>query len=363
MINNLVRYYYENIPAQPKTIVDKTKLFRFDLAEGLFDPSPKVVKVLRKIKEESISTLPDKNSLLLKSSLGNFLGVKSSNLSVFSGSDEVIEIIPRMFLNSGDLALIIAPTFQRLIVTNLKVGASYQIISTNLESSFCLTEFNLESIRKLLKSNIKIVWMCTPNNPTGVIFEKSPILSLTRGFPKTLFVVNEVYQEYYSVDPKDSFCSHAPKLKNLIVIRSFSKAFGLAGMRVGYLVGNSEIVSKVESFRTMYNLSNVSQELAVAALDDINYVKEIAQYVRKERERIVDMVRRKNPKIELIDKSKTNLLFLRHKNTDLFDKLVKNGYAASDWRNAEGVKGQEFVRISVGKRKYNNEIIRVLSGL
>jgi len=349
ILSNLAKNYFKYKDQHKHASVSKEEKVRLDQAEGLWSKDVK-------------AQLPDRNSSKVKKTLANFLGIKPENISVFAGADEVIEIIPRLYLNPKQNVIVVTPTFDRLLTTNLKVGA--KVFSFNLAER---THLGLEKsdISKLSKKSrdisAKLIWLCSPNNPTGQVIELSTIERIAKDNPKSLVVVNEVYQEYFSLDKGCSSVSLIDKIPNLIVVRSFSKAFNLAGVRVGYVVSSPEIISHFENFRTMYNLSLYAQENAVEALSSRNLsdVAVILNNIEKERERLVRIVKGLD-NFEVIEGSRTNFLFLKHKKKDLFSELYKKNIVVSDWRNAAGVEGKNYVRVSVGQKKQNDKLVSIL---
>ena len=322
ILSNLAKDYFKYKNKYRHLSVSKDGKKRFDLAEGLWS-------------KNKIAQLPDRNSSQLKKVLAIFLGIKPENISVFAGADEIIEIIPRLYLNPKQRVMVIVPTFERLITTNIKAGAKVVSFKLNQETNFKLEESNASKLIEIVsKDSTKLVWICTPNNPTGQTINLGVIEKIARSVPKSLVIINEVYQEYFSLDNKDSAVSLINKFPNLIVIRSFSKAFGLAGVRVGYVVADSEIISQFENFRTMYNLSSYAHDYAVSALspESLTSTRAALNRISKEKEKLIEHINNLS-NFEVVA-SKTNFIFLRHKNKDLFDELYIKGFVVSDWREA-----------------------------
>lgn len=360
-LNNSSKKYFEYLDSQKKSKTSKDGKIRFDVAEGLFDIPQRFSNKLGEIDLSSISSLPDRNSSELRVALAKFLCVNVENISVFSGSDEIIEIIPRLYLDSVDTSLCIVPTFSRMIISSKKVGAKVEMYSLGKENKFRLEGKVLEKfIEKIKRVSPKIVWICSPNNPTGIVTSLDQIKGLIDTFPGVLFVINEVYQEYFSLDPQKSAVSLISKNSNLLVIRSFSKAFGLAGVRIGYVVGSADRISEIDKFRTMYNTSVVAQKLGVEALRDTEYVSSMIATVKKERDQFLDIVSSDCDNIEVVPGSETNLLLVRHKNKDLFQELYDREALASDWRTSDGIKNDGYVRISIGQKNQNQKMASLL---
>ncbi|HCX25783.1 MAG: Histidinol-phosphate aminotransferase [Candidatus Collierbacteria bacterium GW2011_GWB1_45_35] len=348
-LNNSSKTYLEEKRGSSKISPSKEGKIRFDLAEGLWEKS-------------DLASLPDRTSSKLKDKLSNFLNLDSSNLSIHAGADEIIEIIPRMYLDRDDRVIVIVPTFDRLLATNKKVGAEVINFELSATKNFRFEDEEYQNLEVAIKSKKpKIIWMCTPNNPTGQIIDLQFIDKIAGESPDILIVVDEAYQEYSSLNPKESAVSLLSKHNNLLVIRSFSKAFALAGARVGCAISNPEMISKIENFRTMFNVSTSAQRMGIKSLTQskINYVEDKISKIHNQMIRFVSKIKSLS-NYELIEDSKTNFIFIRHKSKDLFEELYKRGLAVSDWRFAPGVIGKGYVRISINTPSLNTKILDIL---
>lgn len=348
-MNNSAKQYLENKKKGGRTSYPKDKKLRFDLAEGLWEKS-------------KLASLPDRSSQAAKNAVGKFLNVRPAQVSVFAGADDAIEIIPRIYLNPRDSAVVITPVFDRVISTNQKAGARVVLFRLAGSRNFELGDEDLGRLQSVIEEKSpKITWFCSPNNPTGQVIEKKYIEKIAKRFPKMLVVVDEAYQEYFSMSPKDSSVALVNKHKNIVVLRSFSKAFGLAGVRAGCVVGDEREIAKFENYRTMFNVSTIAQDMIVKSLSPagLKKVKGAVKRVVLERERLVSKITAlKN--IKLIEKSRTNFLFLKHNTKDLFEALYAKGIVCSDWRAAPGIIGEGFVRVAVNKPDLNRTLVSAL---
>jgi len=351
-LNNSSTNYLKIKSEKYRPSPSKEGKLRFDLVEGLWEKG-------------SIATLPDRTSSSLKKALSKYLDVSEINISTFSGADEIIELIPRLYVDGGDNVLVITPTFERLLTTNQKVGAKVISFPLSSANNFSFTKLVLSSFLETVKKvDPKVIWLSNPNNPTGRIIGKKDIENIAKKFPSTPIVVDEAYQEYFSLDNADSLTSSVNKYPNILVIRTFSKALGYASVRVGYLVASQEVISVVEKMRTMYNLSTFAQNKATRALigSNIRRVKGKISKITSERNEIEKNLNSLN-NFDYISGSKTNFIFLRHHTKDLFDELYKRGVVVGDWRTAEGVESQGFVRLSINKPVLNRQLISILRSI
>ena len=348
-LNNSSKTYLEEKKVSSRISLSKEGKIRFDLAEGLWEKS-------------DLAPLPDRSSASLKNKLSNFFKTDASNLSIHAGADEIIEIIPRMYLDLNDRAIVIVPTFDRLLATNKKVGAEVINFELSTTKNFRLEEEEYQGLEIAIKTKKpKIIWMCTPNNPTGQTIDLKFIDKISGNFPDILIVIDEAYQEYSSLNPEESAVSLLSKHDNLLIIRSFSKAFALAGARLGCAISSPEIISEIENFRTMFNVSTPAQKMGIESLtpSNINLMENKISKIREQMKRFVSKVRSLS-NYELTEESKTNFIFIKHNSKDLFEELYKRGFVVSDWRSAPGVTGQGFVRISINTPSLNRKIFDIL---
>jgi histidinol-phosphate aminotransferase len=348
------RKYFDIRLKKVATRIDKEGKMRFDLAEGVLKPDANF----------SYSALPDRNSVTLKNALSNYVGVPSKNISIFAGADEAIEIIPRIFLGEDEKALVVVPVFDRHIYTNIKVGGKVVTHALDYMNDFSFSLEDGEIIsKKSRQENVKLIWLCSPNNPTGRIIDLNIIKKIAAENPDSLIIVNEVYQEFYSFDHSHSSVSLLESCKNILIIRSFSKAFCLAGYRIGYVVGSAESIQFIEGFRTLYNISTPAQDAAMdVLLNKMEIIKGFTEEIDQERERIMKGIA-KLKNFQIIFQSKTNFIFMRHKTKNLFDELLVQNIISADWNTAPGIENLGFVRISLNTPLLNDSLIQALTAI
>ena len=342
---------------------DFTGLRRLDLAEGAFPPSPAVLRALLSVRRSALSELPDREAKRLRGAIANFLGVTLENVAVFSGTDEIIDLIPRTYLNLGDVALAVVPTFGRLVRTSEKVGARVALHALREDRDFTLGPDEAAGIAEdVVRAGARIVWLCSPGNPTGRVIATEVVGLLAGQLPDVKFIVDEAYQEYESLDPRRSSVSLIAKYANVIVLRTFSKAFGLAGVRIGYAVAAEQTCAEIATLRIAFSTSRVGQELAVAALGDLGYTQRLVASVGTERQRL-ERVLDANGALAYVGGSVSNILLVRHRHADLHAILARHGIASLDLQGSPGLAGANYVRISIGRQDDNRHLRHVIRSL
>lgn len=218
---------------------------------------------------DSLSLYPDGNTTILKEALAKKLNIGTDEVLPSSGADEMIDLISRTFVSNGDEVIMADITFPRYIATTKIMGGIPVIVPLKNYT------YDLNGMLDKITNKTKIIWLCNPNNPTGTIVTRDEIISFLDNVPEDVVVVyDEAYREFVSREdyPKNSI-EFMRKYPNVIVMRTFSKIYGLAGIRVGYTIANSEIIENINKVRGPFNVNSLAQVAAVAALEDEEFLK------------------------------------------------------------------------------------------
>jgi histidinol-phosphate aminotransferase len=315
--------------------------------ESPYGPSPRVLQAVRR-EVARIGLYPDPRAARLKSAIADYVGVKAECVTIGNGSDELMELACKAFLDPGDQVLIPLPTF-----------AMYELACrTNggVPKFLALPDFEwpTEKLKRALVG-AKLAFFGRPNNPTGNGMTLKGLRDLL-GCGK-LIVIDEAYVEFAG----NSVAKLAPKFENLLVLRTFSKAFGLAGLRIGYAVGNPKLIEVLESIRAPFNVNRIAQVAAVAALSEKAYMYRVVNAVRKAR----TYLRRELSKLGLrVLPSNANFLMadvtpFGTDATKLCDYLAREGVLIRELTNFKGA-GPRWVRISVGKPEQNEKLVNAI---
>lgn len=315
--------------------------------ESLLGPSPKVV---RAIKQEAarVGLYPDPKADALKREISRYVGVDSRCIVLGNGSDELIDMICKAFLDPGDKALIPLPTFSMYEISCRVNGAAPKFIE--------LKNFEWRANELVgAMAGAKLAFIARPNNPTGNGMDVAGLERLLKS--GKLIVVDEAYAEFagYSV------AKETRKRDNLIVLRTFSKAFGLAGLRIGYSIANPKIAEALEEIRPPFNVNRLAQVAAIAALRDRRYLTKVIKTVRGGR----DYLRRELSKLGArVLPSDANFVMvditpLGAEAPELCEYLVRKKILVRDLSGFRGA-GARWVRITVGTPRQNEELVLAL---
>jgi histidinol-phosphate aminotransferase len=270
MKDNWVRSTVRDIPLYYNP---KIKAVRMDTSVNVLGPNTVVKDVLSRCMDLDLNQYPAPYSDDLRNALAEKYGLSADNFVVGNGSDEALDIAFKSFMEPGETVVAPYPSYV-LHGFFVKINGG-RFINVDLRPGFQLDP------DALLDAKGKIIILCTPNNPTANCFDHRDVERVVSEHDGPV-IVDEAYGEF----AKDSFMSRVDEFDNLIVTRTFSKAYGLAGLRVGYMASNLKMADVMQRVKIPYSLDKVSEMTAVAALTNTSYVDAAVRLVRSERDRL-----------------------------------------------------------------------------
>ncbi len=298
------------------------------------------------LDDAAINLYPDTNANQLKTALGSYFGIDTDNLMVGSGSSELIELIIKTYVAPGEKVLSFNPSFTMYDVYTTMHGA--QFVSVPVEKDLSYDMDKLLTTAKQI--NPKLIIVCTPNNPTGYQPPKAEIQKLI-DHTDALVLLDEAYMDF--TDGSQSFLKEAKAYEHVIVSRTFSKAFGLAGARLGYISASKSLMMDLLKVKTPYNVNALSQQLGVKALQKKQTVENFIEGVIERRNDLSCSLKGLG---FTVYPSQTNFLFIETNRLDLDQDLIEQGILI---RNFASYK-PGFFRISVGSASENAALINAL---
>lgn len=263
------------------------KIVKLASNENPYGFSPKVKELFGQLTTD-YEFYPDGYAYNLRMKMAEKLQVDESQLVFGGGSDEIITFICRAFLHEGTNTVMATPTFPQYRHNALIEGATLKEIPT------INGKHDLTKMVNAIDEQTKVVWLCTPDNPTGEIILTDEFESFMEQCPKeTIVVLDEAYYEFVSKELRFDLNENMQKYSNLIVLRTFSKIYGLAGLRVGYAIASEEIAEKLNIVRGPFNTTSLSQRAATVALDDDVFVettKKLNDEVKQSFEKFLDSI-------------------------------------------------------------------------
>ena len=320
--------------------------------ENPLGPSPLVLKEiindLTNTKSSlSLNRYPDGNGYYLKQALSRRLSVSEDEIILGNGSNELIDIAARTFLQPGDEAVMAHPSFVVYPMATQAQGA------TAIQIPLKKYTHDLEAMADAITSSTKIVFIANPNNPTGTMNTKAEFERFMKRIPEGILVVcDEAYCEYVTKPDYPDSMKYLAQGKDILILRTFSKMYGLAGLRIGYGIGRKDIIGEMNKLRPPFNTSSIAQKAALWALQDENHLQRTRQineqgktYLYKE----LDSIGMKYVPTE------ANFIFmpLEHDAHTLYTILLKQGVIVRPM-------GQHEIRVTIGLPEENKRFIDAL---
>jgi histidinol-phosphate aminotransferase len=354
-IDNKIRPALSSIkeykPVEPPEVlsqrvsIPRDEIIKMDANENPYGCSPAVKIALSSYQH--YNSYPDPEQRDLRSALMNYTGASIHNIIAGSGSDELIELILRLFLEPGDNVLNCPPTFGMYsFCTQICAG---ELINIPRRKDFSI-DTNL--IKNAINNKTKVIFIASPNNPTGNSTSLQDIVDLLN--TELIVVVDEAYAEFSD----SNLIEIVTEYPNLLVLRTFSKWAGLAGLRIGYGVFPENIVNHLMKIKQPYNVNSAAQIAARASLSDIEYLQKTIEYITEERERLLKLLNT----LDWLEpyKSEANFILCLVKTgnaEEITEKLKSKGiiiryYDTPDLSN--------YIRISVGKPEHTDRLMEEL---
>lgn len=322
--------------------------------ENPYGTSQKVIEAVSAILSK-MSLYPDDSMIKLKKALSARFDVKDENIIIGSGSDQVIEFLIHAKAHTGSKILMNSITFAMYEIYSKHVGA--EVIRTSSQ------EHNLDEFYELYKKEKpEIIFICTPNNPTGDALDADKIYNfLNKIDSDTLVVIDAAYLEYAIVkDVKKKIDAKAliEQFENVIYLGTFSKAYGLGGMRVGYGLADSKIIKELYKLRPPFNITTLSLEAASVALSDEEFVKKSVTLNFEQMKRYEEFA--KEQKIDIIN-SYTNFVTLclnsSQNSTKISNQLLQKGMIVRDLSSYN----MNAIRVTIGTDEQNSRFFKLVT--
>ncbi|WP_223702036.1 histidinol-phosphate transaminase [Sutcliffiella deserti] len=326
------------------------KIIKLASNENPFGCSKNVTNAIL-LQMEKAAAYPDGYARQLRTTLASHLDVSEQQLIFGNGSDEVIQIVCRALLDSGKNTIMATPTFPQYKHNAIIEGA--EVREVPLKDGY----HQLQQMLDQIDGNTAIVWLCSPNNPTGTYINELKLSDFLQKVPATcLVVLDEAYYEYVTAEDYPDTLKLLDSYPNLLITRTFSKAYGLASFRIGYGVANEELINRIEPVREPFNTNSIAQVAATAGVLDQEFIKECVQKNKEGLDQFYSFCQEMNLAYY---PSEGNFILIDFK-TDadiVFHYLLTKGYIV---RSGKALGFPTSLRITIGKQDQNEEIISLL---
>ncbi|MGC2193629.1 MAG: histidinol-phosphate transaminase [Terriglobales bacterium] len=340
-----VRKAVSNLPSYHPPLGGRTGL-RLDFNENTVGCSPRVLERLRNMGVEELACYPEREPV--EAIAAGHLNVKAEELLLTNGVDEAIHLICEAYLEAGDEVLIVVPTFSMYEIFAAAPGARIVNIPAGVNFSF-----PTNTILRHITAATRLIAIANPNNPTGSVASLEELMLVARSAPEAAILVDEAYFEFHG----ETLLGKWGEMPNLFVARTFSKAYGLAGLRAGVLMGDPQQMSGVRKVASPYNVNSVALACLPEALDDDACVRSYVDAVCQGRERLQEELQRLGIPFW---PSRANFVLMRMgaANSAFIGRMRERGILVRDRSRDPGCEG--CVRITLGSMEQTERLLPVL---
>ena len=318
--------------------------------ENPYGFSPKVKAFLAN-DHSNHAIYPDGYAQELRTAVANHLNVKETQLIFGNGSDDLIAIITRALLYPGVNTVMATPSFSQYRHNAEIEGAEIREVPSKDG------KHDLVAMLEAIDEQTSVVWVCNPNNPTGTIVSEGELQSFLKEVPSDVLVVlDEAYIEYMDLSDSKDTLDYVNEYPNLIILRTFSKAYGLASFRVGYGIAQEDVIAKLDPVRGPFNNTILSQKVAIIALEDQAFIEQCKEQNARGKEQYIKFCEERGLNYY---PSETNFILFEVKaDSDVvFKEMMKRGFIIRSG-NALGIP--EYIRVTIGTEEQNNKFLTLL---
>jgi histidinol-phosphate aminotransferase len=326
------------------------ELVRLSANENPLGPSPHVVEAVRR-EAPHVHLYPDGGSTAVREALGSHLGLSPAQVVVGNGADELITLIALAAFDSGDEIVMPHPSFEPY-ATGASIAGARMVLSP-----LAGYDTDLDDMRARITARTKAVFLCSPHNPAATIIPRRPLLAFldALGDDPPLVVLDEAYRDFVDDPEYPDGVALLARYPRLLILRTFSKIAGLAGLRVGYAIGSLEIIDRLNRVRAPYNVNRLGQVAAAAALEDPQHGQRTRTLVLEERRLLMKGLAERGLTCSA---SQANFLLVRVPDpARARERLLRGGILVRDGA-AVGFPGH--LRISIGTREVNERVLKLL---
>ncbi|MGO9087512.1 MAG: histidinol-phosphate transaminase [Candidatus Sulfotelmatobacter sp.] len=321
---------------------------RLDFNENTVGCSPRVLERLRQLGPEDLARYPEREPV--EKIVADFLGIEAAELLLTNGVDEAIHLLCQTYLEAGDEALILVPTYSMYRIYMMAAGAAVTSVAAGKDF-----RFPFEQLQRRITERTRLIAIANPNNPTGTVASPEELLTIARSAPAAAVLADEAYFEFCG----QTLLTKFRELPNLFVARTFSKAYGMAGLRVGVLAGDAGQMRAVRRVSSPYNVNAAALACLPAALADQDYVQQYGKDVREARTRLERTLETTGI---VFWPSAANFVLARIGSTEtaarFVERMRRRGILVRDRSGDHGCEG--CVRITVGPRDHADRLLAAL---
>ncbi len=305
---------------------------------------------LGSVTSNDFSRYPDPMQLDLKHKMEPIFGVKSENIFLGNGSDEPIDLLFRAFCRPNiDNVILLPPTYGMY-----KVSATLNEIEMRNVPLTIDFQLDTENILRSIDENTKLIFICSPNNPTGNLIQSKAIDTIIKIF-NGLVILDQAYADFA---PEGDYTSRLAEFPNLVILKTFSKAWGMAALRLGMAFASAEIIEVLNKIKPPYNINQITQNQAIKALDNAEKKFEFVEKLKNNKEILIKNLEKLNLVTKIFPSDTNYILVKFEKSKEIFSYLIDNKVIVRN-RSTE-VNCEDCLRITVGSTSENERLISLL---
>ena len=320
--------------------------------ENPLGPSSLAINAMRDSLDK-MHIYPDGSCFYLRQALANRLKVEPEQLIFGNGSDEILSFLTLAYIKPGEEAVMVTPTF-----------SEYEFAMRVMDGAFCSVplsgeefSYDFEMVLDAVNENTRIVFICSPNNPTGSIIRNSEFKKFIENLPeKVMVLLDQAYLEYVNDSEHVSGLEYIEKGYPVIALRTFSKIYGLAGLRIGYGIAPKEIIGELNRVREPFNVNAMAQAAAIAALDDTDHVDRSRRLVNEGRVQLTQGLTEMGFK-PVPDEANFCFVDLKEDSQKIFQALLRRGVIV---RTGDIFGFPSYIRVTYGTAEQNARFLSAL---
>ena len=307
---------------------------------------------LGSVTPENWNRYPDPYQVEIKEKIAPIKGCRPSQIFLGNGSDEPIDLIIRLTCEpKEDNIIILPPTYGMYEVSALVNNVEIQKIPLTTDY-----QLDVDKIIASINPKTKLIFICSPNNPTGNLIDRKAILEIIENFQQGIVIIDEAYNDF-SDEP--SFVPELDSFPNIMVLQTFSKAWGLASLRLGMAFGSEELIKLLNKIKYPYNINGLTQRALLENIHNIDFVKDSVKKLNKNREKVIFELK-KLPNVLTIFPSDANFLLVKFTDAKrIFDYLIEQKVIVRD--RSKVILCEDSLRISIGSEEENHVLLNLLN--
>lgn len=332
--------------------LNKDEVLKLDWNESALPPNKSVNQAVVDfvMNKNQLHWYPELFSKTLSEKLADYVGVSSDHILATNGSDDSLDAVLRVFLENQDEVLVPAPTYTHfLIFARVNGGKILNPLYPNIFKA------DPEWLRSQITENTKVIYLANPNNPTGVLYMPDQVESLIKDYPEKVFIIDEAYYEFGGVSSKEL----VKKYGNIFVTRTFSKAFGLAGLRIGYVISSPHGISALKKVYSPKAVNAVGQVAAMAALDNRQYMNKYVKEVKEGMKILNEFFKNRH---YTVHSTQANYLLVQVDDVqNTLKKLIEQNVFVRDRSKMPGLDG--YIRFTIPSLSQLHDLIKRIDSI